>query len=287
MRDTDMAKKAIQDKVENLQRAAYLDGKDIDPTGEIQLDMLFEIIKDREDFRHIPNDFARSSLFTARSKRTARVTLTHEKLFHFNESISILYTGIELRAEDDELVWLQILNYGRSVPMGEPFTFNVKDLVKDLGWPKNGRYYDKARECISRLKANEILAQNNKAYGSSGATSLIQKYKVTNGADGKPLQYQAWLDRNLIVLFAGHTFTTHRWQIYRDLKPVARRLADYIESHKHPYPLALDTFKKMCGSLATSKQTWKQTVKLACREIEASGIAKSVSIQVDKICASK
>ena len=109
----------------------------------------------------------------------------HETLFHYNEHISILYTGIELRAEDDELVWLQILNYAQKVVLGQPFEFSVKDLVADVGWHKNGRYYDKARECISRLKASEVLALNNKAYGKSGAISLIQNYTVLNDEHGK------------------------------------------------------------------------------------------------------
>ncbi|MEF8393939.1 plasmid replication initiator TrfA, partial [Escherichia coli] len=100
----------------------------------------------REDLRHIPNDYARSSLFTARNKRQPRQNLIHEKLFHYNEYVSILYTGIELRAEDDELVWLQILNYGRDVPLGEAFDFSLVDLLRDIGWARNGRYYDKARE---------------------------------------------------------------------------------------------------------------------------------------------
>jgi hypothetical protein len=174
----------------------------------------------------------------------------HEKLFHYNEHVSILYTGIELRAEDDEIVWLQILNYGQRVPLGEPFEFSVKDLVSDVGWHKNGRYYDKARECISRLKANEVLALNTKAYGKSGAISLIQNYSAVNDAEGKPTQYRVWIDPNLIVLFAGNTFTSHAWEVYRDLSPVARRLADYIESHKHPYPLALEKFRK-CAARPT------------------------------------
>ena len=101
----------------------------------------------------------------------------HEKLFHYNESVSILYTGIELRAEDDEIVWLQILKAIRTkCSSGEPFEFSIRCLVRDVNWSKNGRYYDKVRECISRLKANEIWALNTKAYGKSGA---ISRFKTT------------------------------------------------------------------------------------------------------------
>lgn len=261
-------------QMEQLQRRAYLNSKGLKPGSQFQLDLLFpDTIGDRADLRHIPNDYARSSIYTARNKRAPRRTLMHEKLFHYNEHVSILYTGIELRAEDDEIVWLQILSYGQSVTMGQPFEFSIKNLVADVGWHKNGRYYDKARECISRLKANEVLALNTKAYGKSGAISLIQNYSAINDENGKPTQYRVWLDPNLIVLFAGNTFTSHSWKIYRDLSPVARRLTDYIESHKHPFPLGLAKFRQMCGSSDRSATSWRQTVRRACTEVEDAKIA--------------
>ncbi|WP_341305485.1 plasmid replication initiator TrfA [Pseudomonas sp. TMP25] len=155
----------------------------------------------------------------------------------------------------------------------------MKDLVSDMGWPKNGRYYEKARECISRLKASEVLVHNEKAYGSSGAISLIDKYAVVNDKNGSPTDYRVLIDKNLIVLFAGSTFTNHSWDVYRGLSPVARRLADYIESHKSPFPLSLVRFAEMCGSTDRASFSWTQTVKKACAEIEAGGIAKQSTVQ--------
>ena len=275
--------------MDRLQRRAYLSSKGLKPSDQFQLDLIFPTaIGDRDDLRHIPNDYARSSLFTARNKREPRKTLMHERLFHYNEHVSILYTGIELRAEDDELVWLQILSYGQTVPLGAPFEFSVKDLVRDVNWSKSGRNYDRARECISRLKANEVLALNSKAYGKSGAISLIQNYTTVNDLDGKPTEYRVWIDRNLIVLFAGNTFTSHSWEIYRDLSPVARRLVDYIESHKHPFPLTLATFRQMCGSSDSTTTSWRQTVRRACAEVVEAKIASAAELtKNDKICCSR
>jgi hypothetical protein len=128
------------------------------------------------------------------------------------------------------------------------------------------------------LKANEILASNNKSYGKSGAISLIQKYTVLNDADGKPVRYRIWIDPHLIVLFAGNNFTSHSWATYLDLSPVARRLTDYVESHKFPYPLDVIKFKEMCDSNDSSASSWRQTVKRACVEIEAAGIATEAKL---------
>jgi hypothetical protein len=281
---TDLTNDEGTGQVDKMQRNAYLNSKGIKPNSLCQLD-LFESIAERNDLRHIPNDYARSSLFTARNKKAPRKSLVHEKLFHYNEHVSILYTGIELRAEDDEIVWLQILNYGKAVSLGEPFEFSVKDLVRDVNWSKSGRNYNRVRECISRLKANEVLALNNKAYGKSGAISLIQKYEVINDADGRPTQYRVWINPNLILLFAGNTFTSHNWEVYRDLSPVARRLADYIESHKHPFPLSLEKFRQMCGSIDAKTFSWRQTVRKACSEVQTAGVADTAFLaKDDKIC---
>lgn len=268
-------------KVEKLQRKAYLGAKGINPNQPFQLDLLFPDLHDNERF--IPNDYARSSLFTARNKKQPRRTLQQEKLFHLHEGqgLSILYTGIELRAEDDEIVWLQIMYYAKRVPLGDPFEFSIKDLLRDVAWPKNGRYYDKARECISRLKANEVMVTNEKAYGKSGAISLIDKYTFVNDSEGKATDYRVWIDPNLITLFAGNTFTNHSWVLYRDLSPVARRLADYIESHKQPYPLKIERFRDMCGSSSKTITGWRRTVREACTEIESKGIVKRAHLHPD------
>lgn len=274
-------------QVDKMQRNAYLHSKGLKPNSLFQLD-LFEFVAERGDLRHIPNDYARSSLFTARNKREPRKTLMHEKLFHYNEYVSILFTGIELRAEDDEIVWLQILNYGKSIPLGEPFEFSVKDLVRDVNWSKNGRNYERVRECISRLMANSVLALNSKAYGKSGAISLIQNFTAVNDDEGKPNQFRVWINPNLILLFAGNTFTSHKWEVYRDLSPVARRLADYIESHQHPYPLSLEKFRLMCGSTDAKAFSWRRTVKRACAEVQTAGVASTAFLaKDDRICCAR
>lgn len=286
MKVNELTSTQVSGIVDRAQRQRYLASKGIKPNTQFQLDLIFPVtIGDRDDLRHIPNDYARSSLFTARNKKDARRTLMHEKLFHYNDHILILYTGIELRAEDDEIVWLQILNYGRSVPLGEPFEFSVKDVVKELNWGKNGRNYDRVRECISRLKANEVMVKNTKAYGQTGAVSLIQNYTAVNDAEGKPTQYRVWIDPNLIVLFAGNNFSSHLWEIYRDLSPVARRLADHLQSHTNPFPLSLEKFRQMCGSTDSSITSWRQTVKKACLEVEATGLAIAAKLnKTDQIC---
>jgi hypothetical protein len=98
----------------------------------------------RDDEPFIPNDYARSSLFTARNKREPRRMLLHEKLFHLHQTVSILYTGLELRAEDDEIVWMRILHYAKNVPWGAirrptRSSWPVGTRTENVSPPKNQR----------------------------------------------------------------------------------------------------------------------------------------------------
>jgi hypothetical protein len=264
-----------QQIAESTQRKVWLRANNINQQTPCQLNLMFKnTIADKANYRHMPNDLGRSALFTVGNHRCQRKYLEKEKLFHYNDFITILYTGIELRAEDDQVIWMQIVNYCQNVPLGFPFEFSLKELIKDVGWPRSGRSYGRARECISRLKANEILALNSRAYGSSGAMSLIQNYVVLNDTNGKSTHFHCWIDPNVIVFFAGNTFTSHLWSVYIKLTPVARRLSDYIVSHKIPYSLDLIKFKQMCNSDNTNMTSWRQSVKRACAEVEQAKIAK-------------
>ncbi len=47
----------------------------------------------------------------------------------------------------------------------------------------------------------------------------------------------------------------------------------FSRPRKHPFPLSLDRFRKMCGSSDARATSWRQTVKKACVEIVEARIA--------------
>ena len=117
---------------------------------------LFDVAPWSDDQRGQPNDLARSALFTTRNKREERLGLDNVLLYSYAKDVKIVYTGIELRAEDDELVWQQVLEYAKRFPLGSSVYFSLYELCTDLGWSINGRYYDKAEQCLSRLQAGAM-----------------------------------------------------------------------------------------------------------------------------------
>ena len=94
---------------------------------EMQLS-LFDIAPWPDTMRAMPNDTARSALFTTRNKKIPREALQNKVIFHVNKDVKITYTGVELRADDDELVWQQVLEYAKRTPIGEPITFTFYEL---------------------------------------------------------------------------------------------------------------------------------------------------------------
>lgn len=244
-----------------------------------QLDVLYDEAF-QTNLRCLPNDFARSALFTARNNKIERRIFKREVLFHYSKNVTFVYTGIELRADTDELVFMQLLHYAAQLPLGVPFIVNISDLLNDLGWDISQKGYNRVRDCITRLKATELMVKNDASYGKSGSFSLIAKYEVTNDNNGNPLQYKFWFDPEIITFFAGGTFTTHNWEKYKKYSPVARRLCDYIKSHSHPYPLALETFMQMCGCVSR-KNSWKATTKKAAQELLEGGDVKQIGFDSD------
>lgn len=261
--------------LDRLQREAFLRAKGIDPKAPLQLDIW------PDEVREIPNDYARSAIFTVRNKKEPRQSLQNSTIFHMERAVKVTFTGIELRADDDELVWQQILNYAKHYPLGEPVEFNLHQLCKDLSWSVNARNYERLRACITRLKANEIKVENARV-GKGVGISLIREYEYEGTAD-KGTKYRVWIHPNLILLFAGKNSTRVEWKQYVDLSPVARRMYDYFASHKQPFPLRLDSLHSLCGSSCGTAYRWKQMVEKACAELMASGMIKKAWVNKDTV----
>jgi len=242
---------------------------------ELQLS-LFDIAPWPDTMRALPNDYARSALFTVRNKRTPREALQRHPIFHVNKDVLITYTGVELRADDDELVWQQILEYAKRKPLGEPTHFSFYELCQDLGWPINGQYYAKAEECLTRLQAS-AMQFSSKRIGRLESVSLVRRFRVVNKGK-KTSRCEVEIDEEMVILFAGDHYSKFVWEKYRRLTPTARRIFDYFASHKEPFPISLETVRLMCGSNSTRPKKWKEQVGAACDELKGSGLIEKAWI---------
>jgi hypothetical protein len=278
-------KQHMQNLANMARRNSYLDDKGININQPVVMQDLFPNTL-FDNHRVLPNDFARSCLFTARHPKTQRKYLHSENLFHINKNIEILYTGQELRAVDDELIWMQLVHYCLKSPLSSYVEFKVRKLIQDIGWKETGAYYQKVRESLSRMKATEIFVKNSSAYGLSAGISLINNYVASgNSSDSQPTIYNISIDKSLIILFAGNTFTNLPWEKYKKLSTTTRRLADYALSHKYPNPIDIVSFLKMCGSdrVYSPPKTRTTAAERCCKEIVKAGLVKEAFINKGKI----
>lgn len=265
------AEEALAEKVSKAKQSALLKHSKGE-MREAQLS-LFDVAPWADHMRALPNDYARSSLFTVRNKRAPRYALQNHPVYSLGNDVNITYTGVELRAEDDELVWQQVMEYSKRSPVGEPIHFTFYELCKDLGWSINGRYYKKAEECLSRLQASAMQFES-KRIGRLESLSLISRFRVLDRGK-RTSKCEVMIDEEMVVLFAGDYYSRFIWDKYRELSPTARRMFDYFSSHKHPFPLKLETFRLMCGSESTRPKKWREQVGSACGELSESGLVAS------------
>ena len=267
------------DKVSEVKQAALLNHTK-EQIKALQLS-LYDLAPWGDNMRAMPNDLARAALFTTRNKKTPREVRQQHVIFHVNKDVLITYTGIELRADDDELVWQQVLEYAKRSPVGTPVSFTFYELCTDLGWPINGRYYDKAEECLTRLQATALQFSSGRI-GRLESVSLIHRFRVLDRGK-KTSRCQVEIDEEMVVLFAGDHYSKFVWEKYRELSPTARRMFDYFVSHKEPFPLRLETFRLMCGSDSARLKKWREQTGRACEELSQSGLIKLSWVQGDLI----
>ena len=236
--------------------------------------------------RAMPNEYARSAIFTVRNKKIPRRTIVNQNIFVLGEC-TITYTGIELRAYDDELVWLEILNLAKAFELGSRVEFTYYQICKALDWPLNGGYYRKIHECLLRLKATAV-ALHNKRLGKGKAISFIGEYEWEDGTGKKLPKCRVCIPSDIQSLFAGHQFTEVEWGSYRTLSPIARRLYDYAASHKKPYALRLETVREMCASDSVNRiRRWEEQVIAALNELIACDLICNGDVRLGLVFISR
>lgn len=265
------SKKALEQQLENLRtRVAKI--QSTRPSQIAQLPLW------ADDVRSQPNEVCRAALFTVRRAKK-REAYTDEPIFVLGDG-SITYTGVELRAENDELVWLQCLHYAKSYPLGTWIEFTPHQLCIDIGWEPGGPNYKLIRESLLRLKAT-ALAIESKRIKDGLALSLIGDFRW-KGDDKKPLtRYGVQVPAEISEWFGETNYTRVQWEAYRSLPPVARRMHDYASSHRQPYDLREETLYKMCGSDAASLSNFRKVLQRNCKELMATGFYEKASVSRD------
>lgn len=196
--------------------------------------------------RALPNSLARSALFSISHNSTRRTYLKEQKIASIS-GVSIYYTGEELRQRDED-VFLQLLHFARSSPLGEWVDFTAYSLVKSLGWSINSRSYNDLRGVLDRLSATNIIV----SFGNSGqegySGSLVRKFMWRTPEGQKLSQWRVFFEPEIIALFAPASYTHIYWELRLSLPPLAKWLHSFYSTHEFPFDYKVETLHELCGS---------------------------------------
>ncbi len=220
-----------------------------------------------ESERRMPNELIRSSLFSAKSKKATREHFTDSKLFVWG-SAQLRYTGEEIRAYDDELVWLQLCHYFRKVDViaNESVEFTTSQLLKDLNWAKNKQYYQRVEDCLNRLDSGSVKVRTKRGgLWKEYTFSLIRKFKRVG--EGSKAKWKVYLEPEALSMYDGSYYTKFPWDIFLKSSPTEKRILGWILSHKDPLPIEIDELRALLSSSNTNNASFKQSVNVAIKNL--------------------
>jgi hypothetical protein len=217
-----------------------------------------------EERRGVPNDLVRSALFTVGNHRKKREFRKNHLIAALGD-ISIMYTGEELR-QDDEDVFLQLAHLARLTPLGHTVEFTAHAMMKSLGWSTDGRAYERLRDCISRLSATGIeVRSDNRGYSGS----LVRDFAWQDLSGRSSRRWKVRLEPRIIALFGKVAYTSIDWQQRLQLGYLAKWLHSFYYTHAHPYPMKVATLRKLCGSGTRDLSKFRQLLRSALDELKS------------------
>lgn len=233
----------------------------------------------RESKRSAPNEIIRSALFNVRNRQQPKQFFQDEELASIGKDITILYSGPELR-QDDEDVWLQALHLARNttITTETSITFAPSAFRKALKWPKTGFYNKKLKDCLTRLSTTSLTIHSER-FKKGQNLSLVRKFNYEVG--GQTLaEWELWFEPEIVALFGGNKYSEIDWAQRLGLPPLAKWLHTFYQSHKKPYPLKVESLMKACGTKAKTLKGFRRSLRDALDKLVS--IDYFTSYEIDK-----
>ena len=228
-----------------------------------------------------PNEIIRSALFTARNRNQRRVYLKQAEIIVTGGG-SLLYLGEELR-QDDELVWMRLLQLAKGQPLGDSILFTPYSFLKSIGWQVNSRGYQRIRDCLLRMKATAVQITSNRLQ-QTVVTSLIDYIAMWDSEKHTPLaQWEVRISKSMSLLFADSAFTLINLEQRKALpEGIATKLHSYWSSHREPYPIKVKTLQKLCSS-DNELRFFRRELKKALNALIEVGFLETWGIESDRV----
>lgn len=218
-----------------------------------------------EPTRGTPNAWLRGALFAAIQGKERRA-LKRELLVTV-DGLEIRFTGWQLDQSDLD-VWDAIVHLSRLRPIGEQVEFTAHSILRALGRDTGKSQHEWLKDAVARLYSAgvEITAGRFTYFGA-----------LLKGArDEATGHYQVQLARELLDMYLAG-WTQIKWEERTALrrKPLALWLHGWFSTHAQPYPIRVETLRRLSGSRNKDVSGFKRLLRAALIELETiSAITK-------------
>lgn len=209
--------------------------------------------------RGTPNTWLRGALFAAIQGKERRA-LKREPLATV-DGIEIRFTGWQLDQSDLD-VWDAIVHLARLRALGEQVEFTAHSILRALGRGTGKSQHEWLKEAIARLYSAGVEITAGR-FTYFGALLRGARDEVTG-------RYRVHLARELIDMYlAGWTQINWGERAALRRKPLALWLHGWFATHAQPYPLRIDTLRRLSGSRNQNAAGFKRLLFAALAELEA------------------
>ena len=221
--------------------------------------------------RGVPNDFARSALFTAR-KGTSGELVKNEKIFS-QDGIEIHYQGVRL-TQDHLDVYEAVMHLARSMPEGEVVECTKKGLLMLLNRSSGGADRKRLMGILTDLTATSVMIKREDKGRVYWGSLLPEGFEDENS---EILHLR--VSRTLVKFFQ-HGFTVIEQKQRKELSrsPLAKFLQCWLSSHTKPYPVTIEYLYNLSGSQTKELKDFKKALIKALDKLVQVEFLKSWDI---------
>lgn len=221
-----------------------------------------------DDRRAAPNAVFRSALFPALNNKQSRRYVENHKIYSVS-GLDVTFTGKQFDQTDLD-VYLEILNFAKAVPLGQPVRFSAYALLKALGWATGGKDHKRLHSHLIRLCGGVIDATDHKTRYFGQLIFGGIRDEITN-------DYEITINPNFAKLFGFGLWSSidldQRRQLERN--STAKALHAYYSTHAAPGLHRYDTLASIAGLEGKNRRDVKASLIRAHEELKRVGFLVS------------
>ncbi len=221
-----------------------------------------------DDRRAAPNAIFRSALFPVINNKQKRKFIKEQKIYSVG-SLDVTFTGEQFDQTDLD-VYLEVLNFAKAVPLGQPVKFSAYVMLKALGWGNGGNQHKRLHSVLIRLCGGVIDATDHKA-------CYFGQLIFGGNRDETTRDYEITINPNFAKLFGFGLWSSldidQRRQLARN--STAKALHAYYSTHAAPSLHRYDTLASIAGLEGKNRRDVKASLIRAHEELKRIGFLVS------------